>query len=120
MNKTVLLSKNVFGLCVIIASLCSGCATAPDRARVPMHVNDLNSYQVACKDRKNQVEQLQSMRTDANEELAARFRIMFQPWRMWTDPAAHDSDVSVGWGNTNMYVNHKMSMLSLCQEKSRP
>lgn len=85
-----------------------------------MHVDELNRYQIVCKDKNDQVGQLQSMRTDANQELAARLRIMFQPWRMWSDPAAHDSDVSVGWGNTNMYVNYKLSMLSICQEKPLP
>jgi hypothetical protein len=101
-------------VCVIIASLCSACSTVPDRARVPMHVDDLNRYQIVCDDKERQVRQLQSMRTDENQELAARLRIMFQPWRMITDPAAHDADASVGYGNTNMYVNHKMSMLSGC------
>jgi hypothetical protein len=108
------LSKSVFGLCVITVSLCSGCATAPDRARVPMHVDDMNRYQISCRDKQRQTEQLQSMRTTQNEEFAARARIALQPWRMFTDPAAHDADASVGWGNTNMYVNDKLFRLSLC------
>ena len=79
-----------------------------------MHVDDLNTYQIVCDDKERQVRQLQSMRTDENQELAARLRIALQPWRMFTDPAAHDADASVGYGNTNKYVNHKMQMLSGC------
>lgn len=79
-----------------------------------MHVEDLNRYQIVCADKQSQVQQLQSMRTTPDEELAARFRLMLQPWRMWTNPAAYDMDQSVGWGNNNMYVNDKLYRLSLC------
>jgi hypothetical protein len=52
---------NVFGPCVIIASLCSGCATGTP-SRVAIDPYDLNYFQPDCSQKAQQIAFLQSLR----------------------------------------------------------
>jgi hypothetical protein len=68
MQEAVDKFARVFGACVIIVSLCSGCATGTPAAR-PMLANDLNHFQVDCKIVDQQRALLESMRP-SQEEIA--------------------------------------------------
>ena len=58
----------VFGVCVIIVSLCNGCASGVPSA-TPMHATELNYFQVDCRIADKQRAMLESMRP-APEEIA--------------------------------------------------
>lgn len=97
---------NVLGMCAITVGLLSGCAT--QRAeRLPMSTVDLNHFVVDCRIKQQQVALLQSMRQTSDEQLAARFRSMFQPFT-WT------SDHDIAYGNPNKYINFWLRELSAC------
>ena len=58
----------VFGLCVIIASLCSGCATgAPSASTVSLY--DINYFQPDCRIKEQQMHFLQSLRRGRDDKL---------------------------------------------------
>ena len=61
MKEAVDKFARVFGACVIIVSLCSGCATGTPPAR-PMMANDLDHFQIDCRIKDQQRAFLESMR----------------------------------------------------------
>ena len=61
MNEVVDKFARVFGACVIIVSLCSGCATGTPAAR-PMTASDLDTFVPDCKIKDQQRAFLESMR----------------------------------------------------------
>jgi hypothetical protein len=61
MNEVADRFARVFGACVIIASLCSGCATGTPAAR-PMVTSDLDHFQIDCRIKDQQRAFLESMR----------------------------------------------------------
>jgi hypothetical protein len=61
MNEVVDKFARVFGACVIIVSLCSGCATGTPPAR-PMTASDLDTFVPNCKIKDQQRAFLESMR----------------------------------------------------------
>jgi len=106
---------NVFGLCVIIASLSSGCATHPNPGRSPWSIHDLDhNFRPDCRQKQKQVEMLQSMRQSRDESFEAYLRVMLQPWRVATNPAAHQIDVEIAFGNPNKYINYHLNQLRYC------
>jgi type IV pilus biogenesis protein CpaD/CtpE len=105
----------VFGLCVTIASLSSGCATTADPNRVPAGVEDLNSrFQIDCSRKQEQIDMLQSMRQSRDETFEAYLRLMLQPWRVFTDPNSHQIDAEISQGNPNKYINYHLNQLRYC------
>lgn len=59
---------NVFGLCVITVSLCSGCATgAPSKQAANLY--DLNYFQPDCRIKAEQIAYLQSLRRSPDDML---------------------------------------------------
>jgi hypothetical protein len=56
----------VFGVCVILVSLCSGCASGVPSA-APMHAKELNHFQVDCRIANQQRAMLESMRPTPEE-----------------------------------------------------
>jgi hypothetical protein len=56
----------VFGACVIIVSLCSGCASGVPSSG-PMHAKELNYFQVDCRIADKQRAMLESMRPTPEE-----------------------------------------------------
>ena len=106
---------SVFGLCVIIASLSSGCATRPDPDRSPWSIHNLDrNFRLDCSQKQQQVEMLQSMRQSKDESFEAYLRVMLQSWRVVTDPAAHNIDVEIAYGNPNKYINYHLNQLRYC------
>ena len=97
-----------FGLCVITVSLFSGCATQIDPARVPMRTVDLNTYQINCRLKDQQVAFLQSMRQTRDEQFGAVMRSRMRPFS-WT--ADHD----IAYNNPNKFIDYHLNQLSYCQ-----
>ena len=105
----------VFGLCVTIASLSSGCATSPNPHRVPANIEHLNSgFRLDCSRKQEQIDMLQSMRQSKDESFEAYLRVMLQPWRVVTAPGDHQIDVDVAYGNPNKYINYHLNQLRYC------
>ena len=105
----------VFGLCVTIASLSSGCATSPDPHRVPANIEHLNSgFRLDCSRKQEQIDMLQSMRQSRDESFEAYLRLMMQPWRLFSAPGDHQIDVDVAYGNPNKYINYHLNQLRYC------
>ena len=61
---------HAFGVCVTIASLCSGCASSP--GSIPMAYEDLDHFQPDCRIAVQQRQMLQSMRRTIDEEALDR------------------------------------------------
>jgi hypothetical protein len=61
MNEVVDKFARVFGACVIIVSLCSGCASGTPPAK-PMIASDLDHFQIDCRIKDKQRAFLESMR----------------------------------------------------------
>ena len=61
MKEAVDKFARVFGACVIIVSLCSGCATGTPPAK-PMIASDLDHFQIDCRIKDQQRVFLESMR----------------------------------------------------------
>ena len=66
MQEVVDKFARVFGVCVTLVSLCSGCATGVPSA-APMHAHELNHFQVDCRIADKQRAMLESMRPTPDE-----------------------------------------------------
>ena len=82
----------VFGACVILVSLCSGCASGTPGAQ-PMAYEDLNYFQVDCR-------------------IAVQQRTMLESMRRTRDEAALDR--KFGNGNINKQINYNLHLLRYC------
>jgi len=82
----------VSGACVIIVSLCSGCASGTPGA-TPMAYQDLNYFQVDCR-------------------IAVEQRAMLESMRRTRDEAALDR--LLGDGNINRQINYNLHLLRYC------
>jgi hypothetical protein len=102
-----------FGLCVTIASLCSGCA-ATDVNRVPMSAHDLNYFKIDCSKKEQQIAMLQSMRQSSDEQFGSQVANMAQFWTAFTDPAGYQRRLDVGSGNVNKQINYNLQHLRYC------
>jgi ferric iron reductase protein FhuF len=100
---------HAFGVFVMLASLCSGCAVQPRPDRVPMSAEDLNWFQVDCGRKAEQVAMLQSMRQTTDELIASKLRLMSQPWT-----AVSGVNYDYVSGNPNNYINFHLNRLKLC------
>ena len=109
MEKSVL----KFGLCAIIVSLCSACATGTPGAQ-PMSYQDLNYFQVDCKRKQEQVEMLQSMRQNRDQMVSAQTTNMFKPWTAITDPQGFNERQQAAQGGINKQINYNLFLLSYC------
>jgi len=108
MNAVVRRFVIVSGMCVMCAVLFSGCASQIDPNRVPMSTRDLNTFQINCRLKNQQVAMLQSMRQTREETFAAHMRSLAQPFS-WT------SDHDIAFNNPNKYIDFHLYHLSFCQ-----
>lgn len=104
-----------FGLCVIIASLSSGCASGPPVNRIPMAAEDLNYFRIDCSRKEEQIRMLQSMRQTGDERLAANFTNMVKPWTLFTDPEGYGTRAEIGSGEINKQINYNLQRLRYCR-----
>jgi hypothetical protein len=95
MQEAVDKFARVFGACVIIASLCSGCATGTPPAQ-PM-AQDLNRFQPDCKIVTQQRALLESLRPTPEE-------IVWNKLNPFTDK----------YGDINTQINFLLHQLSYC------
>ena len=96
MQEVVDKFARVFGACVILASLCSGCASRGTPGAQPMAYEDLNYFQVDCKIAVQQRAMLESMRQTRDE--VALDRLTFWDRR----------------GNINKQINYNLFLLRYC------
>ena len=109
MPDTVPRFASVFGTCVILATLLTtGCSTVQ---RTPMGFADLDSFQIDCRRRGEQMAFLQSMRPTNDEKLFAGFGAMLQPWTYLSDPYAQDSRRVLSTGRSEWLINQKLMEL---------
>lgn len=114
MPTNVRRSGIAFGLCAIIASLSSGCASSPPVNRIPMYAQDLNHFVIDCSRKEEQIRMLQSMRQSGDEQLYASLGNMLQPWSQWTDPLAYGTRAEIGSGEINRQINYNLQRLRYC------
>jgi hypothetical protein len=105
MNKAVHTTVRVFGTCVMFASLFSGCASYVEPGRVPMATVDLNTFQVNCAIKDQQVTMLQSMRQSRDDTFMARLKSMTEPFS-WS--INHD----IAHGNPNKFIDYHLYNLN--------
>jgi len=114
MNKIAHRSVSVFGICVMFASLFSGCA-ATRTDRVPMDRHSLNHFQKDCKKKEQQVALLQSMRQTKDERMLAGFETGFNPLMRFTNPHRYQQLQDIYRGQTNWDIDYNLIMLErLC------
>jgi hypothetical protein len=101
-------SVGVSGICVILAILCSGCASTRSD---PMRFADLDSFQINCSQRTAQIAWLQSMRGTADDRLVARASNAIQPWLIYTNPEQHYNNANRGYGRSDWVINQKLMEL---------
>ena len=97
----------VFGASVISVSLFSGCAV-----QQPMHAIDLESFQINCRIKEQQMKFLQSMRSGRDERMLAGVGNLTQPWSRWTDNKEHYQRRSIHSGRTNWLINQHLLHLT--------
>lgn len=112
MNANVRKFATVFGLCVIIASLGSGCATQVDR--MPMSEQDLDFFIPDCRRKAQQVAMLQSMRPTPNEKVSAGLTNMAQFWTSVSDSQNYELRRSIASGGIEKQINWNLQLLKQC------
>ena len=115
MPNNVHRSGIVFGLCAIIVSLSSGCASSPPVNRIPMAAQDLNYFRIDCSRKEEQIRMLQSMRQSGDEKLTAGFVNMTQPWTAFTDPDGYGTRAEIASGEINKQINYNLQRLRYCR-----
>ena len=102
-------SAVVSGICVTLAILCSGCATTTGSQ--PMRFADLNSFQINCNRRAEQMAMLQSMRSTPDDRLFALLSNTVQPWKQFSDPEQYNENIIRGYGRGDWVINQKLMEL---------
>jgi hypothetical protein len=96
MKEVVDKFARVFGACVIIVSLCSGCASQGTPGARPMAYQDLNYFQVDCRIAVQQRAMLMSMRQTRDE-------ITLDQLTFWDRK-----------GNINRQIDYNLFLLRYC------
>jgi hypothetical protein len=99
----------VSGICVTLAILCSGCATTTGTQ--PMRFADLDSFQINCKRRPEQIALLQSMRSTPDDRLFALLSNTVQPWKQFSNPEQYRENAIRGLGRSDWVINQKLMEL---------
>jgi hypothetical protein len=98
----------VSGICVTLAIMCSGCAAPRSE---PMGFTELDSFQIDCSRRAEQIALLQSMRSTPDDRLLARASNAVQPWLAYTNPEQQYNNAMRGYNRTNWVINQKLIAL---------
>lgn len=101
-------SVAVSGICVTLAILCSGCSTVRSQ---PMRFTDLDSFQIDCSRRTEQIALLQSMRSTPDDRLFALLSNTVQPWKQFSDPDQYQDNMVRGYGRSDWVINQKLMEL---------
>lgn len=104
-------ASNVFGACVIIASVfSSGCASI----NKPMDYTGLDEFYVDCKKKEEQTQLLLSMRSTRDDRLFAWISNVLQPWQMVTDPDQYASKQNMVNRMSDWQINQHLIKLRQC------
>ncbi len=104
----------IFGLCVTIVSLCSGCASNTNVNRMPMRAHDLNYFRPDCSKKEQQIAMLQSMRPTMEEQWAASFQNIVTPLAPITDANGYRRRYEISSGRTNTLITYNLQVLRDC------
>lgn len=100
------------GMFVILAILCSGCATSSKQ----MAFQDINYFQTDCSKKNEQIVMLNSMRSTRDDRAAAKLRNIFQPWIQFTNPDQYADNYYQGSGRTDAYIDYKIQdLINFCR-----
>jgi hypothetical protein len=73
---------------------------------------NLETFQIDCKKKEEQIRFLQSLRSGQDDKLAAGVTNMAKPWTRYTNPDEHNQRVSVHKGYSNWLINQNLMRLS--------
>jgi len=108
-------SALVFGMCVTLAILFSGCAAPASRQ---MGFGDINTFQIDCTKRNEQISMLNNMRSTRDDRALAKLKNIFQPWLEATDPDQHSDNYYLGAGITDAFIDYKIqNLINYCPTK---
>ena len=68
---------------------------------------DLDSFQIDCSQRTEQIALLQSMRSTRDDRLVARASNAIQPWLAYTNPEQHYNNANRGYGRADWVIHQK-------------
>jgi len=106
-----------FGMCATLAILCSGCAAPASRQ---MGFGDINTFQVDCSKRNEQIVMLDSMRSTRDDRSLAKLKNIFQPWLKVTDPDQYANNHYQGNGMTDAFIDYKIqNLINYCPTKKK-
>jgi len=106
-----------FGMCATLAILCSGCAAPASRQ---MGFGDINTFQVDCSKRNEQIVMLDSMRSTRDDRSLAKLKNIFQPWLKVTDPDQYADNHYQGNGMTDAFIDYKIqNLINYCPTKKK-
>jgi hypothetical protein len=106
-----------FGMSATLAILCSGCAAPASRQ---MGFSDINTFQVDCSKRNEQIVMLNSMRSTRDDRSLAKLKNIFQPWLQATDPDQYADNYYQGAGMTDAFIDYKIqNLINYCPTKRK-
>jgi hypothetical protein len=76
-----------------------------------MRFADLDSFQINCARRTEQIALLQSMRSTPDDRLFALLSNAVQPWKEFSDPAQYRDNALRGYGRSDWVINQKLMEL---------
>lgn len=94
----------VFGTTVILADT--------SLANEPMDWNDLDHFVVNCEMKREQIEFLNSMRSNKAERTWHLFQYKLMPWQAVTDPKGHNKNRQQAIGGYNWLINQHLHTLA--------
>ena len=94
--------KRLCGIFVIIAVFNTA------NAEMPMNIHDLDTFQLDCSKKQQQVEFLQSLRSSSDQRTGARLQSFLTPWKWFTDPEGQERIYNVGEGSYNWIINQHL------------
>lgn len=96
------------GLSAVIASVSlAGCAGAPVINR-PMYTQDLNSFQIDCSRRDEQIRMLLSQLSTDDDRLLSWWTNYFKPWGEYTQDADHGLRREIAGRQTNWHIQQNL------------
>ena len=111
MTLTYPMSNHACGSFAIVAILfASGCAT-PTLKR-PLAQHHLETFQIDCARKTEQIAFLESQRTTGDDRLWAWATNYVTPWTAYTDTEQHNERRSVSSGRVNWLISQKMMRLA--------
>jgi len=85
-----------------------------------MGFGDINTFQVDCSKRNEQIVMLDSMRSTRDDRSLAKLKNIFQPWLKVTDPDQYANNHYQGNGMTDAFIDYKIqNLINYCPTKKK-